>query len=283
MLQDRPLSSVNEHYATPPHSPLPSQSLPLEHDRLSPFNSAPYPDQANNHSAPLVPSPIGQDYDKEGATPAESTAFLQGGKDSDAIPSQRGSLIATTPFRRRPLLWALGLTALVAVALAVIFPVYFTVIRRNGHGSKSSIATDSPHSGSGSGSGTGSGNGNPASSNSATSGGDGSTIISGNTSFTYSNPFGGYCEFVVAYLNPLKICENLRALFWRLYFCASRELSPSSFSVRALAMPQGHQVVTSSGFTDSVPRQLCNETGTIYIDCPRYRLPNYLNIFPRSC
>jgi hypothetical protein len=272
MLRDRPLSSVN--YVTPPHSPLPSQSLPLEHDPLSPFSSAPSPDQGNSHSPSLAPIPIGQDYDNEGATRAESTAFLQQSKDSDAVPSQRGRLVTTTPFRRRPLLWALALTVLVAVILAVIFPLYFTVIRRNGHGGKSSIATDSP--GSGSGSGSGSGNSSPASSTSATSGGDGSKIISGNISFTYSNPFGGYCEFVVAYLNPLKICENLLRARLALKFLLQTRAVPFEFfcSLRPFAVPQGHRVVTSRGFTVSVPRELCNETGTNI-----YRFPSLQN-FP---
>ncbi|KAI0250044.1 glycoside hydrolase superfamily [Lactifluus subvellereus] len=186
MLGDRPGSTVTSEYATPPHSPIiPSEIVP---PRPSPLNSTPYTPE-NDPSASVVGGAAGPEPDKEGATPAESTAFLTTGKDSEAIPPQpQPGPITTTPFRRRLVLWPVALVALVAVVLAVIIPVYFTVIHKS-HGSKSNNAVNS---GSGGGGGPGSGTGNPGSSTGATSGGNGSTIISGNASFTYSNPFGGY-------------------------------------------------------------------------------------------
>lgn len=201
MAGERLGSTATSDYVTPPHSPISLESaLPLP----SPLNSAPY-NRESNPSVSVVAGATGPEPDKEGATPGESTAFLPAGNDSVTLP-QSGP-IATTPFPgRRPVRWAVALAALVAVVLAAFIPVYFTVIHKS-HGGKSNNAVNG-----GSGSGSGSGTGNPGSTTDATSGGDGSTIISGNTSFTYSNPFGGYCKLIVPYLNPLKFVRALPAL-----------------------------------------------------------------------
>jgi hypothetical protein len=200
MTGDRLGSIATSDYVTPPHSPIPLESAP---PLPSPLNSASY-NRESNPSVSLVASATGPEPDKEGATPGESTAFLPAGNDL-ATPPQSGP-IATTPFRRRPVRWAVALAALVAVVLAAFIPVYLTVIHKS-HGGKSNNAVNG-----GSGSGSGSGSGNPGSTTDATSGGNGSTIISGNTSFTYSNPFGGYCKLIVPYLHPLKFVRALPAL-----------------------------------------------------------------------
>ena len=225
MVEDRPRSTATSNYVTPPHSPIPLESAP---PLPSSFNSALYA-RESNPSFSAVASASGPEPDKEGATPAESTAFLSADKDPGAIPPQPRS-IATTPFRRRPALWAVALAAVVAVVvLAVIIPVYFAVI----HKSPGNKSTNAVNGGSGSGSGPGSGTGNPRSPTGATSGGDGSTIISGNTSFTYSNRFGGYCELIVSYFNPLKFVRAMLALKISLFM----ESCPFGSSVRAFSVP----------------------------------------------
>ena len=96
--------------------------------------------------------------------------------------------------RRSVVLVALLLAALALVIVAVIVPVYFTVIKP-----KLNLSSKSNSSGGGSGSnpksgGPGGSTPSPVSSNSTT-GGDGSTIHAADgTTFTYHNPFGGFCK-----------------------------------------------------------------------------------------
>jgi hypothetical protein len=212
MLGERPpLSAVNSQYVTPPHSPQPflSHSQGELYDTPdSPFNPDDSYTPRSHFSASIGPSSIVPDPDKEGATPAETTAFLSASKVSGNIPSQRAPT-ASAPSPRRALFWVLSLAALVAVAAAVVVPLYFTVIHKSHRGNNSDNALNNP--GSGSGSNSSSGSGNPQNANAIT-GGNGSKIVSGNTSFTYSNPFGGYCESVVVYLNPLEIFGAYRRL-----------------------------------------------------------------------
>jgi glucan 1,3-beta-glucosidase len=80
---------------------------------------------------------------------------------------------------KRPVFWLFALAALVVVVLAVILPIYFKVIK--------------PHSKNDATTGSGSGP-NPESPTGATSGGNGSVIVTTNGSFTYINPYGGFCE-----------------------------------------------------------------------------------------
>lgn len=89
---------------------------------------------------------------------------------------------------KRPAFLIVALLAIIVIIIAVIVPVYFTVIKKH-----TSSATTS-----GNGTPTGSGGATPTASGSgptATSGGDGSLITTetGET-FTYTNPFGGFCE-----------------------------------------------------------------------------------------
>ncbi|KAL0572392.1 hypothetical protein V5O48_009570 [Marasmius crinis-equi] len=95
-----------------------------------------------------------------------------------------------TGAKRRP--WKLGLIALgvlIVVVLAIVLPVYFVVVKKNDN---NNAATSEGSSGAGSGS-VGGGKGNPASPSGATSGGDGSTVITDNgEKFVYNNKFGGF-------------------------------------------------------------------------------------------
>ena len=92
---------------------------------------------------------------------------------------------------KRPIFWLAAAAAIVAVALAVVLPVYFTVIKP-----KNNTST-----GGGGGSGGGGNNPNnpkPPTSGGLTTGGDGSTVTMENgTEFTYHNPFGGFCAYLL--------------------------------------------------------------------------------------
>jgi glucan 1,3-beta-glucosidase len=183
MAEDRPVSTVNSDYATPLHSPLSLEDATLAPPRASFFSPGPSPEQGTPRDS-IAPSASGPEQD--GLTPAQSTTFLPAGKESGTITPPPA--IATKPLYRRPAIWAVALAALVAIILSIILPVYFLVIHKN---NGSSNLTNS-------GNGNGNGKNPPTSTSNATSGGDGSQIVSGNTSFTYSNPFGGFCEFSLA-------------------------------------------------------------------------------------
>jgi hypothetical protein len=200
MAEDRPLSTVNSEYGTPAPS-LPALDAPLEPPRAS-FFSGPGP--SIGESSPRdsrVDSTTGPENDKEGTTPGQSTTLLPVGKEEGAVFSYPAS--RARPFYRRPAGLAIALGALVAVVLAIALPVSLV------HKGKNSQSNGSK--GSGNGTGPGSGNGNPKSptnTSNAITGGDGSTITSGNTSFVYHNSFGGTCEFLFPSV-LLRMCERL--------------------------------------------------------------------------
>jgi len=212
MAEDRPISSVNSEYITPRPSilaldgvvfdPAALDSATLEPPRASFFNPGPsIAESSPRDSRPVSTS--GPEVDKESSTPALSTSLLPAGKDSEALPSEYPA--RSRPFYRRPVRLAIALGALVALILAIILPVYFTVIHKsNNSSSKISNNPDSGTTSSSAAAPTPSGSpDNPTNPNTpntpsaATTGGDGSTVTSGNTSFVYSNPFGGYCEFLL--------------------------------------------------------------------------------------
>lgn len=208
MQEDRPLSTAQTEYATPAPSLPPSlpavdsghlQDLeaPLAPPRASFL--APGPSIASSPRDSHVDSTTGPENEKS-YTPGQSTAYLQAGRDSDP-PAPLLPMHKTRPFYRRPVWLAIAAGALVAVVLAVALPVSLS------HKSKHS-QSNSANPGS---NGT---NGNPNNPKNPTSnaitGGDGSTIVSGNTSFVYNNSFGGFCEFLVfLHKNSLRICGRL--------------------------------------------------------------------------
>ncbi|KAI6101447.1 glycoside hydrolase family 5 protein [Pisolithus croceorrhizus] len=110
---------------------------------------------------------------EEGATSVDEAPALALSSRSYIGPEKK-------PFFRRPFIWiSLLLMAIVVVALAVVLPVYFVVIKPH----NSSTNTNG-------GSGTIPTTGSPSG---ATSGGNGSTVVtSDGSTFTYINPFGGY-------------------------------------------------------------------------------------------
>ena len=89
------------------------------------------------------------------------------------------------PLFKRRVFWLAAVAALVVVALAVVLPLYFTVIKPKNATSNGSNNPDSTQP---------TPTNNPDSPKGLTTGGDGSTITTENgTQFTYHNPFGGFC------------------------------------------------------------------------------------------
>ncbi len=198
MAEDRPLSTVYTEYGTPAPSLPPSLPVvdsealeaplgpPLEPPRASFL--APGPSIASSPRDSRAFSTTGPENEK-GSTPGHSTTLLPVGRDAEAPLEQPAP--KTRPFYRRPAWLAIAAGALVAVILAIALPVSLSHKSKN---NQSNISGNNPGSG-----GNGTGNGNPKNPNptnpsSAITGGDGSKITSGNTSFVYKNPFGGICE-----------------------------------------------------------------------------------------
>ncbi|KAJ3970001.1 glycoside hydrolase family 5 protein [Lentinula raphanica] len=164
-------------------------------------------DHSVDGSAPGTPLPLGE-ADRFLEQPRASFLDSNAGNSIQSTPNNSSPLLATAKpesdgsehefqsakanlaaKRRKPIILALiGLGILAIVVLAVILPVYFTVIKPKQD--KDDATTSGASAGSGS---VGSGSGNPTSPTGATSGGDGSEIIlDDGTTFTYKNPFGGF-------------------------------------------------------------------------------------------
>jgi glucan 1,3-beta-glucosidase len=95
------------------------------------------------------------------------------------------------PLRKKRLLWLALLGALVVLIIVIVVPVYVAVVKPNHK--KTSGATGG--AGGSSGSGPTKPGANPQSPSGAITGGDGSTVLlEDGTSFTYKNPYGGFCK-----------------------------------------------------------------------------------------
>ncbi|KAG9044880.1 hypothetical protein FS837_007377 [Tulasnella sp. UAMH 9824] len=104
-------------------------------------------------------------------------------------PMEHGS--TATRKKKTPVPWIIaGVAGLAIVVVAVVVPIYFTVIKKN----NDTAASQSDHTGSNTGSNSGSNNGNdPGTTKGAITGADGSTVtMEDGTTFTYSNKFGGF-------------------------------------------------------------------------------------------
>ena len=133
------------------------------------------------------------------STPAESSPFLpQTNKEAafdnsrDVLPSPR-----RRPLYRRPWFWVAAIVAIVVVALAVVLPIIFVVVKPGQHHSPSSGSStgSSGSNDSGSNGQTGSNGSGSTPQGAIKTGGDGSTVTKDDGStFVYHNSFGGYCE-----------------------------------------------------------------------------------------
>lgn len=187
-------SDAEEHFSTALNTPLPHDN-PME-QRLEP------PNQRFSTFSPSTASPR-DSYNPSTTTPDNSAPLLVDQPAMDAGADRSPHVYANTPAydekrpagaprsrRRRPLLWLAALAALAAVFLAVFLPVFFTVIRPRQHKSSAAAAAHGP---------------NPESPTGATTGGNGSLVTAlDGTTFTYVNPYGGYCECLE--LRPRRPC-----------------------------------------------------------------------------
>jgi len=153
-------------------------------------------------AAPLIPKVDGgpMSAPETGIKPEGDYAFADEAAAAHAPAPSPGSGLSSKPVKRKPfftrrLVWiSLFALAIALIVLAVVLPVYFVVIKPK------NLSTSTPGSG---GSGSGSGSGPPVSSpGGATSGGNGSIVTtSDGSTFTYINPFGGYCKHYLKFLS----------------------------------------------------------------------------------
>lgn len=128
---------------------------------------------------PLAASP------RDSLTPSTNTSLVHETKKclEENAPDQHER---RTPLFRRSVFWSVVAAAVVALALVVVLPVYFTVIKP-----KNLSGGGGPSGGNG-----GNDSGNPTTTSGLTTGGDGSTVTTENgTEFTYRNEFGGFCAW----------------------------------------------------------------------------------------
>lgn len=181
----------------------------------TPLPQSPLPE---NENAPFLDPPRAS-YRDNTETPRDSYAAstLISNNNSGLLlpaknePDEYHERRAPTKKKRRPLLIALiGLIILAVVVLAVVLPVYFTVIKPKQHNFAGSGSSGSETEPAGTGPiGEGKGEHNPSSPTGATSGGDGSTVIGEDGStFTYNNKFGGFCKFSHLFLTITNANEN---------------------------------------------------------------------------
>lgn len=103
---------------------------------------------------------------------------------------------------KRRLLWIIALIMLVVIAVAVIVPVYFKVIRVNNSAATQGQTSSAPNP---------TQSGKPGTPTQATiTGGDGSKVTTETGSFTYKNSFGGFWYYDPA--NPFN--NNAQAQSW---------------------------------------------------------------------
>ena len=152
------------------------------------------------HLAPSEGPSTPRDSYLTNTSPANSAPLLGTGEKGLA-DAGNFSASRSKPLHKKPLIWLLAIVGLALVAAAVVVPVYFTVIKpkNNSVSSNNGSNSDDPpvHQ--------------PPSSK--ISGGDGSTITAEDgTQFTYTNPFGGICEYSVNLLHHEVSKDNSRAL-----------------------------------------------------------------------
>ena len=194
MTEERLLSMATPAPSLPPTLPvvdstrLEDLEAPLEPPRRSFLASGPsIPGTPRDSRAESTTGP-----ENERSSPsARSTAYLPVGRDSYTEAPLSEPVPKSRPFYRRPIWLAIAAGTLVAVILAIALPVSLS------HKSKHTQSNNSGKPGKPGSNGPGNGNPNsPNNTSNAITGGDGSTIVSGGTSFVYNNSFGGFCEFL---------------------------------------------------------------------------------------
>ncbi|OSC98799.1 glycoside hydrolase family 5 protein [Trametes coccinea BRFM310] len=135
------------------------------------------------------------------STPRDDAPMLSHSGSAEAVTKESYSnessdFGATKPLIKRPWVWIVAATGILAVVVvAVVVPVYFTVVKPNHNNSvKSGTASGSDTNGSGNAAvGSGTASATAPVQTAVTTGGDGSTVtMEDGTTFTYKNQFGGF-------------------------------------------------------------------------------------------
>ena len=134
------------------------------------YSSVPYRDDP--HDSDFVPSAT--------ASPSRGNRYLEEKRDTYAPPNNKS--------KRKIIIGAIAI-GVIAVAIAIVLALYFTVIKKNG---KTSSATGGSDGGGGDNNNHDNNTTTTPTSNIVKSGGDGSTItLDDGSQMTYSNKFGG--------------------------------------------------------------------------------------------
>lgn len=197
--QDSVLEAPRTPFLTPQVTPSPlsyGAETPLPGNEQDSLLEAP---RASYFAGDFAPS-LGASF-RDSYTPStprlNDSALLPAASKAevDEYPEEQAHSRADQTKPRRRLLIVLGaLAALVIVILAVVIPVYFTVIKPKSptNGASSDGSPDSSGDTPVDGGSSDTGNDSPTS---AITGGDGSVVTTEDGStFTYANQFGGYCE-----------------------------------------------------------------------------------------
>ncbi|KAG8984019.1 hypothetical protein FRB90_005619 [Tulasnella sp. 427] len=142
------------------------------------------PSNASFDSAQPLPGAAAMPYRDE---PNTSTHNLNK-EDTGYPPSPPMAYNSTASKKKKGFPWVIaGVAGLAIVVVAVVVPIYFTVIKKN-----NDSASSQSNSGSNSGS-NGSNTGTGITNKDGTTGADGSTVtMEDGTTFTYANKFGGF-------------------------------------------------------------------------------------------
>lgn len=165
VMADRPPSAVSETLQAAANTPL-SDYDPPRASYLAASDASP---RESSYASPSGSSPLLSGIEKEAV-------------HDDAKPQEVRN-------KRRPPVWiAYASALLIVVVLAVILPVYFTVIKRNQRSGETSASNNGQHD-------DAPANGTQTPPTAPTIGGDGSTVTTDDGStFTYNNKFGGFCK-----------------------------------------------------------------------------------------
>lgn len=178
------MAANEQHSLLYPRSPADLEGSDYSHMPVT----APYMTSNTDYPGPSMPStPRDSSYADNAAPLLHQHPSQSALRDSDMPASKEVDLPLAAegryirpPLYKRPLFWLGAFAVLAIVVLAVILPVYFVVIKPRDDNTTTS------------GSKSGTKGGAPA--DLQTTGGNGSTIYTNGTTFTYVNPFGGFCE-----------------------------------------------------------------------------------------
>ena len=167
---------------------------PLNHSRSDspdqPVFNEPLLPPAAPFLAPSVGSPTPRDSYLTNNSASNSVPLLPESGEKGLTDAANPTATRSKPLHKRPLIWALAAAALALIIVAVIVPVYFTVIKP-----KNNTVSDGSNGPSNNGNGNDNGGPTHKSPSSKITGGNGSTITTDDgTQFTYINQFGGICQ-----------------------------------------------------------------------------------------